>query len=108
MRLKHVDLDLVYCSMLTRAQTTALIALAFLGNEKVPLIVRDTDASQKDKRGIRAHKRKIHEGKHQDILPMYCSFDLNERSFGNIQGMFKAEQQKHFTEEELLSFRTEW
>lgn len=94
--------------MLIRAQTTALIALASKEDDKVPLIVRDTDPSQKDKRGIRAHKRKIHEAKHQDILPMYCSFDLNERSFGKIQGMFKAEQEKHYNKEELYRFRVDW
>mmetsp|Transcript_2783 Transcript_2783/g.3268 ORF Transcript_2783/g.3268 Transcript_2783/m.3268 type:complete len:270 (+) Transcript_2783:82-891(+) len=103
---KSIDIDVVYCSMLIRAQTTALIALAAHDRNKVPLLVRDTE--DPEQRGLRAHKEKIFEGSHQTILPMYCSYDLNERDFGRLAGMFEREQKNHFDAKDLECFRTNW
>jgi len=103
---KNIDIDVVYCSMLIRAQTTALIALAAHNRNKVPLLVRDT--KERDKRGLRAHTTKIFEGSHQEVIPMYCSYDLDERDFGKLAGMFEAEQKVHYDKKDLECFRTTW
>jgi len=104
--LKDLPIDVVYCSMLIRAQTTTLIALATHEDGKAPLLVRDTDSPEA--RGLRAHTRQMSEGAHQTVLPVYCSHLLNERNFGILQGMYEWEQKRKYSKEDLNDFRKEW
>jgi 2,3-bisphosphoglycerate-dependent phosphoglycerate mutase len=104
-RLRQIPLDLVYSSMLIRAQMTALIALAGHDSQMAPLIVKDTDASLPDQRGIRAHMRKMHEGAHSEVIPVYSSYQLDERDFGEMQGMHQNEQKKKYKPAELQKAR---
>jgi len=105
--LRELPIDVVYCSMLIRAQTTTLIALASHQEKKAPLLVRDSE-TEPDKRGLRAHKAKMSKGSHQTVLPVYCSYQLNERSFGELQGMYEWEQKRKFSKRDLREFRREW
>lgn len=106
--LRELPIDIVYCSMLVRAQTTALIALATHEDGKAPLLVRDTDPSNTKERGFRAHKRQMQQSSHQTVLPVYCSHLLNERSFGYLQGMFQTQQEKEYSKQDLKDFRRTW
>jgi len=106
--LKDLPIDVVYCSMLVRAQTTALIALAAHEDQKAPLLVKDTDPSNVEERGLRAHKKKMSEASHQTVIPVYCSKLLNERSFGYLQGMYEHQQKKEHAKEDLKDFRRAW
>ncbi|GBG24075.1 Phosphoglycerate mutase 1 [Hondaea fermentalgiana] len=106
--LRELPIDIVYCSMLVRAQTTALIALATHEDGKAPLLVRDTEPGNKEARGLRAHKAKMSESSHQTVLPVYCSHLLNERSFGYLQGMFQTQQEKEYSKQDLRDFRRTW
>jgi len=104
--LRDTPIDVVYCSMLIRAQTTTLLALASHQDGKAPLLVRDND--QADKRGLRAHKAKMSKGSHQTVLPVYCSHQLNERSFGILQGMYQWEQERKYSKADLMAFRKDF
>ena len=91
-KLRDIPLDVVYCSMLIRAQTTALISLAAHNSQQAPMVVRDTDESMPHLRGLRQHTRKMNEVSHSDVIPMYCSNQLNERDFGDVQGVYSSQQ----------------
>lgn len=120
-RLKQLPLDVVYCSMLIRAQMTALIALASHDSEQTPLIVRD-NPDPNAVRGLRAHLQRMHNptpaeeeettGENEDetnrVIPVYCSHSLNERDFGALQGMHSRMQRRLFTPQQLESWRCNW
>jgi len=121
-RLKHLPFDVVYCSMLMRAQMTALIALASHDSEQTPLIVRD-NPDPNSVRGLRAHLARMHsptraneeettgeneEEETNSIVPVYCSYSLNERDFGNLQGMHSRMQRRMFKPEQLEAWRCSW
>lgn len=107
-KLRDIPLDVVYCSMLIRAQTTALISLAAHNSQQAPMVVRDTDESMPNKRGLRQHTRKMHEKSWSEVIPMYCSNQLNERDFGDVQGVYSTEQGELYSKEQLQAFRCEW
>jgi 2,3-bisphosphoglycerate-dependent phosphoglycerate mutase len=104
--LRSLSIDVVYCSMLIRAQTTTLIALASHEDGKAPLLVRDTE--QGLPRGIRVHTGQMSESSRQTVLPVYCATQLNERSFGDLQGVYDHEQKKVYTKSDLDAFRRDW
>jgi 2,3-bisphosphoglycerate-dependent phosphoglycerate mutase len=120
-RLKHLPFDVVYCSMLMRAQMTALIALASHDSEQTPLIVRD-NPDPNSVRGLRAHLQRMHNptpavdeettGENEDetnrVIPVYCSHALNERDFGELQGMHSRMQRRLFRAEQLEAWRCGW
>jgi 2,3-bisphosphoglycerate-dependent phosphoglycerate mutase len=121
-RLKSLPFDVVYCSMLMRAQMTALIALASHDSEQTPLIVRD-NPDKNSPRGLRAeHLSKMlvttpaneeetsgeNESETNAILPVYCSNSLNERDFGELQGMHSRMQKRLYTPQQLELWRCAW
>lgn len=120
-RLKQLPFDVVYCSMLIRAQMTALIALASHDSEQTPLLVRD-NPDPTAVRGLRAHLQRMHNptpgddeetsGENEDetnrVVPVYCSHSLNERDFGELQGMHSRMQRRLFRPEQLESWRCSW
>lgn len=123
-RLKSLPFDVVYCSMLIRAQMTALIALASHDSEQTPLIVRD-NPDPKAPRGLRReHLSKLpnrsamaaatanangeEEMETNVIVPVYCSHSLNERDFGDLQGMHSKVQRRLYTPQELEEWRCSW
>ena len=42
------------------------------------------------------------------IIPIYCSHALNERDFGDLQGMHSREQRRRFRLSDLEHWRTSW
>ena len=123
-RLRSLPIDVVYCSMLIRAQMTALIALASHDDEQTPLLVRD-NPDPSAARGLRAHVSKIYapappqqqpqqpspphaESEVNRVIPIYCSNMLNERDFGTLSGMHSSEQKRRFTPAQLEQWRCDW
>lgn len=100
---------------------TALIALASHDSEQTPLIVRD-NPDPNAARGLRAHLQRMHNpiqaeeeettGENEDetnrVIPVYCSHALNERDFGNLQGMHSRMQRRLFRAEQLEAWRCSW
>jgi 2,3-bisphosphoglycerate-dependent phosphoglycerate mutase len=120
-RLRSLPFDVVYCSMLIRAQMTALIALASHDSEQTPLIVRD-NPDPTSARGLRAHLKRMHnptpaneeetsgetEEETNRVIPVYCSHALNERDFGDLQGMHSTMQRRLFNPAQLEAWRCSW
>lgn len=121
-RLKKIPIDVVYSSMLIRAQMTALIALASHDHQQTPLIVRD-NPDPNAQRGLRAHTQRLYnppstleeselanevEEEVNRVIPVYCSNNLNERDFGVLQGMHNREQKRKYRADDLENWRCSW
>tara|TARA_Y100001954_G_scaffold175606_1_gene186621 strand:+ start:2584 stop:3288 length:705 start_codon:yes stop_codon:yes gene_type:complete len=97
------DIDEVHVSTLIRAQMTAMIALAQNDHDKTPVFqYPEVDAgkvSENEARMIQWAQIKGEAGS-ANILPVHVSWQLNERMYGDLQGLNKdATRQKYGAEQ---------
>lgn len=102
-RLRHIPLDVVFSSTLIRAQTTALITLASHSSGKTPMLIRNCNRNAELEFESAIHKDAV-----ADIIPVYCSNNLNERDFGLLQGMHHSEQNRVFGKERMQRIRNDF
>lgn len=96
--LANRSLDIVYCSSLNRAITTAMLALAARGGPHTPVIQHE--------------EGKLHEfgtiysqATLNTILPVYIRDALNERMYGQLQGLNKQETMDRFGKDQVQLWR---
>jgi 2,3-bisphosphoglycerate-dependent phosphoglycerate mutase len=76
----HLPIDEVHTSTLIRAQMTAMLALSQHEEGKNPVIYHNNDGSE---RGDWNQPR----GEVESILPVHVAWQLNERMYGDLQGL---------------------
>lgn len=91
--LKNYEIDEIYSSKLIRAQMTALLAMQALSPQKIPYIVHEKDFY------------KVPGENDKGLIPIYLSEKLNERHYGDLQGLNKEEVRKIAGEEQVLLWR---
>lgn len=97
--IKDVPIDIIFTSTLIRAQMTAMLAMLSHSSGKTPVIHHSrTDKLEKWAviYGEKAAK---------ETIPVYCAWELNERMYGELQGMNKAETAKKFGAEQVKIWR---
>lgn len=92
--LKDLNIDIAFTSKLERAQETLLIILA--EQEKTGIFVHETGKMKNW-----ANRKNIDEN---EIL-VHSSEELNERYYGNLQGMNKDEARTKYGEEQVFKWR---
>ena len=104
----HLAIDEVHTSTLIRAQMTAMLALAQHTGGKTPVFQYTQpedgveNVSQNEARMIQWAQ--INGDQSSDnILPVFVSWQLNERMYGGLQGLNKVETvEKHGTQRQFL------
>jgi len=94
LKLSGVILDVAYTSPLVRNEETVLLVLRQIG-DKYPIFFHMSGKMK---------KWGNFEGG-GDYVPVYLSEDLNERYYGNLQGMNRDEVKNKFGEEQFLKWR---
>lgn len=90
-KLQSIPIDIAFTSTLIRAHTTLTLSLL---NTKVPVFQHEDPRSQ------------IHsEETQKEIIPVYQAWQLNERCYGDLQGLNKAETAKKFGAEKVHIWR---
>lgn len=98
-KISDLRIDVVYVSTLIRAQMTAMIAMIDHSDQKVPLLLHP-------KEGRREEWGKIHSPKStQGTIPVIKSEELNERYYGELQGLNKRETMDQYGEEQVQIWR---
>lgn len=98
-RIKDIPIDIIFTSTLVRAQTTLFLAMSEHQSGKVP-IVQHPGESKLEKWGkIYGQEAK------ENSIPVYYSWELNERMYGELQGLNKAETAKKFGTEQVKKWR---
>lgn len=95
--LKKYSIDIVYTSSLIRGIMTAMIALCEQ-SKKTPVIIHE-HGKMKDWGKIYSEKTE------KEVLPVYSSDALNERMYGELQGLNKKETAVKFGEEQVHIWR---
>lgn len=96
--LNQHPIDIVYCSSLNRAITTAMLALAARGGPQTPVIHHEGGKLQEW--GKIYSEETLHK-----ILPVYIRDALNERMYGELQGLNKRETMDRFGAEQVQLWR---
>lgn len=98
-KISSIPFDRIYVSNLIRAQMTAFLAMNQTKTEKIPCLIHDHDPKHLEM--SRVNDPKIE----KSLIPVYARYELNERMYGDLQGMNKEETLKKFGEEQFRLWR---
>ncbi len=98
-QIREMPIDIIYTSTLVRAQMTAMIAMSVHSSGKVPLVLHPGE-------GKLELWGKIH-GKEaeKETIPVIQAWELNERMYGELQGMNKAKMAEQFGADQIKLWR---
>ena len=102
--LKNMKFDVVYVSTLIRAIQTAMIVLAKSTSGRVPVILHEKSGDANLNK-IAQWSEIYGEGAKLNTLPVHSAWQLNERYYGELQGMDKDETRKKYGEEQVHIWR---
>ena len=105
--LADIQIDEVHTSTLIRAQMTAMLALSQHNSGKTPVIqyVDSGDTMSENEGKMVAWSQLHQDADDSNILPVYVSWKLNERMYGDLQGMNKQETRDKFGAEQVKIWR---
>ena len=98
-----LQIDEVHTSLLIRAQMTAMIVVAQNSSGVVPVFKHDSDSGDENQRKMN-ELAYIH-GEPDNVVPVYISWRLNERMYGDLQGQNKKDILSEFGEEQVYIWR---
>lgn len=81
--ISDLPVDIIYTSTLIRAQMTAMLMMTHHQSQKVP-IIQHQDKGKLEEWGK-------YNGDQTQSIPVYCCWQLNERMYGDLQGLNKEE-----------------
>ncbi len=96
--LADIEFDMIFTSVQVRALETAMIAIAQNKSEKTPVVLHD-EGKMKEWAAIYSDKMQ------QDSILVYRDWHLNERYYGELQGLNKAETAQKYGAEQVHQWR---
>lgn len=97
--IKDIPIDIVITSPLMRAQMTAFLAMSEHSSGKVPLILHPGEGKMEEWAQIYSEEAQA------QCIPVIRSWELNERMYGKLQGLNKAETIAKFGKEQVQIWR---
>ncbi|KAL8251611.1 hypothetical protein R6Q59_035304 [Mikania micrantha] len=98
-RISTMPLDIVYTSALVRSQMTAMLTLTQHCCQKVPIIIhKETEEAE-------IWSQIYSEDTKNQSIPVVKAWQLNERMYGDLQGLNKQETAERFGKEQVLRWR---
>lgn len=98
-KIAEIPIDVIYISSLMRAQMTAMIAMAGHKGGRIPQILHTGE-------GKLDEWAKIHNPKAaKTTIPVITAWELNERMYGDLQGLDKRETMDQYGEEQVHIWR---
>lgn len=97
--IKNIPIDVIFTSSLMRAQMTAMLAMIGHSSGKVPVVQHPHQGKIEKWGKIYGHEAQ------ENIIPVYTAWELNERMYGELQGLNKAETIEKFGAEQVKIWR---
>lgn len=97
--IKDIPIDIIFTSSLIRAQMTAMLVMSMHASGKVPVIQHPGQGKLEEWAQI------YNEEAIRRTVPVICAWELNERMYGELQGLNKAELAKKFGDEQVKIWR---
>ncbi|XP_062098831.1 2,3-bisphosphoglycerate-dependent phosphoglycerate mutase 1-like [Humulus lupulus] len=98
-RISNIPVDVIYTSSLIRAQMTAMLAMTQHSRKKVPIIIH------KESEQAEAWTQIYSEDTKKQSIPVITSWQLNERMYGELQGLNKQETAERYGKEKVHEWR---
>lgn len=98
-QIKDIPIDLIFTSSLIRAIMTAMIAMNYHSSGKVPVILHP------DEGNMESWARIYSLAAEQQCVPVIRAWELNERMYGELQGLNKDETIEKFGAEQVKIWR---
>ncbi|KAH7520629.1 hypothetical protein FEM48_Zijuj08G0165200 [Ziziphus jujuba var. spinosa] len=98
-RICNIPVDMIYTSALIRAQMTAMLAMTQHRCKKVPIIIHNESEQAKASTQISSEETK------NQSVPVITAWQLNERIYGELQGLNKQEIKERYGEEQVHKWR---
>jgi 2,3-bisphosphoglycerate-dependent phosphoglycerate mutase len=98
-KIAHIPIDVIFTSTLIRAQMTAMLAVMNHSSHKVPCVQHPREGKLEDWAKVYSEETK------KNCIPVYNSWELNERMYGKLQGMNKQEMREKFGNEQVQIWR---
>lgn len=93
------QIDRIFTSSLIRAQMTAMIAMSMHRSGKVPVILHEREEF------LDARARIYSPAAEKETIPVNCAWELNERMYGELQGLNKQELADKYGAEQVQIWR---
>ena len=105
-QIAHLSLDEVHTSTLIRAQMTAMLALSQHNGGTTPVVQTPQMVERPSESGdTELVDWSKTNGPAEHILPVYMAAELNERMYGDLQGLDKQETRDKFGAEQVKIWR---
>lgn len=98
-KIQHIPIDIIYTSMLIRAQMTVVLALLHHSSSKIPIFQHPAQGHFEGWSEVYSEETK------RKTVPVYAAWEFNERMYGNLQGLNKAETAKKFGSDQVHTWR---
>ncbi|XP_059631409.1 2,3-bisphosphoglycerate-dependent phosphoglycerate mutase 1-like [Cornus florida] len=98
-RISNIPVDTIYTSALIRAQMTAMLAMTQHRRKKVP-IIKHSESEQ-----AKAWSKIFSEETEKQCIPVITAWQLNERMYGELQGLNKQETADRYGKEQVHEWR---
>ncbi|KAL1536210.1 2,3-bisphosphoglycerate-dependent phosphoglycerate mutase 1 [Salvia divinorum] len=98
-RISNIPVDMIYTSSLIRAQMTAMLAMTEHRCKKVPIILHDENEQ------ARVWSQIFSEDTKKQCIPVVTAWQLNERMYGELQGLNKQETADRYGTEQVHVWR---
>lgn len=98
-KIKEIPIDFIFTSSLIRAQMTAMLAMSVHSSGKTPVILHPGEGKLEEWSQIYGDEAK------KQMIPVLRAWELNERMYGELQGLNKAETAEKFGAEQVHIWR---
>jgi 2,3-bisphosphoglycerate-dependent phosphoglycerate mutase len=98
-QIQDEPIDIIFTSSLIRAQMTAMLAMTMHHSGKVPVISHQGDKKMEEWSKIYSPHTQA------ETIPVICAWQLNERMYGELQGLNKADLAEKFGTEQVQIWR---
>jgi 2,3-bisphosphoglycerate-dependent phosphoglycerate mutase len=98
-KIKDLPIDIIFTSSLIRAQMTAMLAMTRHHSGKVPLVLHPGEGKLEEWAQIYSEEAKA------ATIPVIRAWELNERMYGKLQGLNKAETMEKYGKEQVQIWR---
>ncbi|DBA01340.1 TPA: hypothetical protein N0F65_001579 [Lagenidium giganteum] len=101
-KLEFTPVDLVFCSQMDRARTTVSLALSVHSSKKTPVVEHSSPLDFPRFEGVND------QNPFDFIVPVYVSPTLNERNFGDMQGVPSTKHTELFDKDQIRKIRNDY
>lgn len=98
-KIKDIPIDIIFTSTLVRAQTTVFLVMCVHSSGKVPVVLHEGEGKLHDWAQIYSKEAK------KNTIPVFRAWELNERMYGELQGLNKAETAEKFGADQVKLWR---